>query len=138
MWLFFSITAIITAVLNIVWTLKGLDAKWFRFISLSFTAFTLCAFYTQVYQWILIEDWSALYDVVPTISKGLWFLTILSIAINSISLFKNSNTQCLFFPMPNKSDLDASLILYGRLFKYLVELPRSLISNSPSYKVVPA
>lgn len=91
MWLFFSITAIITAVLNIVWTLKGLDAKWFRFISLSFTAFTLCAFYTQVYQWILIEDWSALYDVVPTISKGLWFLTILSIAINSISLFKNSN-----------------------------------------------
>ena len=90
MWLFFGVTAIITAVLNNVWTLKSLDAQWFRFISLSLTAFTLCAFYTQVYQWILIEDWSALYDVVPTMSKVLWFLTILSIAINSISLFKNS------------------------------------------------
>ena len=88
MWLFFGTTAIITAVLNIVWTLKGLDAKWFRFISLSLTAFTLCTFYTQVYQWVLIEDWSALYDVVPTVSKALWFLTIASIIINSISLFK--------------------------------------------------
>ena len=91
MWLFFGTTAIITAVLNIVWTLKGLDAKWFRFISLSLTAFTLCTFYTQVYQWVLIEDWSALYDVVPTISKALWFLTIVSITINSISLFKKIN-----------------------------------------------
>ena len=91
MWLFLGTTAIITAVLNIVWTLKGLDAKWFRFISLSLTAFTLCTFYTQVYQWVLIEDWSALYDVVPTVSKALWFLTIASIIINSISLFKKFN-----------------------------------------------
>ena len=91
MWLFLGIVAIITAVLNIIWTLKGLDAKWFRFISLSLTAFTLCAFYTQVYQWVLIEDWSALYDVVPTVSKALWFLTIASIIINSISLFKKFN-----------------------------------------------
>lgn len=91
MWLLYGITAIITAVLNIVWTLRGRDAKWFRFISLSFTALTLCAFYTQVYQWVLIEDWSALIDVVPTTSKGLWFLTIESVIINSISLFKKIN-----------------------------------------------
>ena len=63
MWLFLGIAAIITAVLNIIWTLNGLDAKWFRFISVSLTALTLCAFYTQVYQWILIKDWSALYDL---------------------------------------------------------------------------
>ncbi len=91
MWLFLGIAAIITAVLNIIWTLNGLDAKWFRFISLSLTALTLCAFYTQVYQWILIKDWSALYDVVPTMSKALWIITILSIIINSISLFKKNN-----------------------------------------------
>ena len=78
MWLFLGIAAIITAVLNIIWTLNGLDAKWFRFISVSLTALTLCAFYTQVYQWILIKDWSALYDVVPTMSKALWIITILS------------------------------------------------------------
>lgn len=91
MWLFLGIAAIITAVLNIIWTLNGLDAKWFRFISVSLTALTLCAFYTQVYQWILIKDWSALYDVVPTMSKALWIITILSIIINSISLFKKNN-----------------------------------------------
>ena len=91
MWLFLGIAAIITAVLNIIWTLNGLDAKWFRFISLSLTALTLCAFYTEVYQWILIKDWSALYDVVPTMSKSLWIITILSIIINSISLFKKNN-----------------------------------------------
>ena len=91
MWLFLGMAAIITAVLNIIWTLNGLDAKWFRFISLSLTALTLCAFYTQVYQWILIKDWSALYDVVPTMSKALWKITILSIIINSISLFKKNN-----------------------------------------------
>lgn len=91
MWLFLGIAAIITAVLNIIWTLNSLDAKWFRFISLSLTALTLCAFYTQVYQWILIKDWSALYDVVPTMSKALWIITILSIIINSISLFKKNN-----------------------------------------------
>ena len=91
MWLFLGMAAIITAVLNIIWTLNGLDAKWFRFISLSLTALTLCAFYTQVYQLILIKDWSALYDVVPTMSKALWIITILSIIINSISLFKKKN-----------------------------------------------
>ena len=91
MWLFLGIAAIITAVLNIIWTLNDLDAKWFRFISLSLTALTLCAFYTEVYQWILIKDWSALYDVVPTMSKALWIITILSIIINSISLFKKNN-----------------------------------------------
>ena len=90
MWLFWGITATIMSVFNIIWTLRGLDAKWFRFLSLSLTAFTLCAFYTQVYQWILVEDWSALYDVVPTTSKALWSLTIFSIAINSISLFNKS------------------------------------------------
>ena len=90
MWLFWGITATIMAVFNIIWTLRGLDAKWFRFLSLSLTAFTLCAFYTQVYQWILVEDRSALYDVVPTTSKALWSLTIFSIAINSISLFNKS------------------------------------------------
>ena len=30
MWLFWGITAIIMAVFNIIWTLRGLDAKWFR------------------------------------------------------------------------------------------------------------
>ena len=88
MWLFLGVAAIITAGLNLIWTIRDQDAKWFRFISLSLTALTLCAEYSLVEKWVLKEDWSALMDVVPGMSKTLWFLTIASILINSISLFK--------------------------------------------------
>ena len=91
MWLFLSVAAVITAVLNIVWTMRNQDAKWFRFISLSLTALTLCAEYSLVEKWVLNEDWSALTDVVPSTSKVLLALTIASILINSISLFKKCN-----------------------------------------------
>lgn len=91
MWLFLGVAAIITAVLNIVWTMRNQDAKWFGFISLSLTALTLCAEYSLVEKWVLNEDWSALTDVVPGMSKVLLILTIASILINSISLFKKCN-----------------------------------------------
>jgi len=88
MWLLFGVTAIITAILNVIWTLRHREAKWFRFFSLSFTVFTLCAFYAQAARWVLGEDWSALMDVLPSTSNVLWFLTTVSVVINSISLFK--------------------------------------------------
>ena len=88
MWMLLGVAAIITAILNVIWRVKNQEAKWFRFISLSLTALTLCAFYSINAQWVLNEDWSALMDVVPTMSKALWVLTIVSILINSISLFK--------------------------------------------------
>ena len=90
MWLFFGITAIITAILNVIWTLRHREAKWFRFLSLSLTVFTVCSFYAQAAHWVLAEDWSALMDVLPTTSNMLWSLTVTSVAINSISLFKKS------------------------------------------------
>lgn len=90
MWLLFGIIAIITALLNVIWTLRHREAKWFRFFRLSFIIFTLCAFYAQAAQWVLVEDWSALMDVLPNISNILWFLTMTSVVINSISLFKKS------------------------------------------------
>lgn len=88
MWLFFGIAAIITALLNIAWTIRHCEAKWFGIISLSFTAFTLCAFLSEANGWVLMEDWSALMDVLPSASKVLWVLTIASVVINCISLFK--------------------------------------------------
>lgn len=87
MWLFFGISAIITAILNVIWTLRHREAKWFRYFSLSFTLFTVCSFYAQAAHWVLAEDWSALMDVLPTTSNMLWFLAVASVAINSISLF---------------------------------------------------
>lgn len=91
MWIILGVAAVVTAILNIIWTMKNQDAQWFRFISMSLTALTLCVFYSTNAEWVLNEDWSALMDVVPTMSKALWGLTIASIVINSISLFKKGS-----------------------------------------------
>ena len=56
MWLFFGAIAVAAALLNVIWTIRGREAKWFRFISLSFTAFTLCAFYGAGAEWVVNED----------------------------------------------------------------------------------
>ena len=91
MWMVLGVAAIITAILNVVWSTSNRDAKWFRFASLSLTALTLCAFYSADAKWVLNKDWAALMDVVPIMSKALWVLTTLSILINSISLFRKSD-----------------------------------------------
>ena len=91
MWLMFGIGAIITAFLNIIWAGTEEKAKKYRFLSLSLTALTLCSFYSQVSVWVAHEDWGALLDVVPSISAALWILTISSVVINSVSLFKSKN-----------------------------------------------
>ena len=83
-----GIVAIIFAVLNIVFTLKKKSAELYRFLSLSFTALTVCAFYSSAARDVAEKDWSALMDTVPTISTALWVLVLISILINSISLFK--------------------------------------------------
>ena len=54
MWLLFGISAIIMAVFNVVWTIRHREAKWFRFISLSCTALTLCGFYSQANRWAVL------------------------------------------------------------------------------------
>lgn len=87
MWIVFGIGAIITAIAGFICFVKHREAKWFRFASLSLTALTLCAFFSQVANWTQAEDWAAIIDVVPTLSALLWILTILSILLNSISLF---------------------------------------------------
>lgn len=82
-----GIAAIIFAVLNIVFTLKKKSAELYRFLSLSFTALTVCAFYSSAARDAAEKDWSALMDTVPTISTALWVLVLISILINSVSLF---------------------------------------------------
>ena len=93
MWIFFGIGAIITAIAGVICFVKHREAKWFRFASLSLTALTLCAFFSQVAGWAQAEDWSAMIDVVPTLSTLLWVLTVLSILLNSISLFAKKQAK---------------------------------------------
>ena len=86
MWLLFGIIAIIAAIMNVVWTIRHREAEWFRYISLSFTALTLCAFYSMAKQWVLTSAASQLLDVMPTLSYVLWILTIASVLLNGICL----------------------------------------------------
>ena len=88
MCLLFGTAAIIAAIFNVIWTVRRREAKWFRFISLSFTALTLCAYYSLANHWVSTNAADQLLDVMPTLSKLLWFLTVASIILNSVSLFK--------------------------------------------------
>lgn len=83
-----GIVVIIFAVLSIVFTLKKRNTELYRYLSLSFTALTVCAFYSSAARGVAEKDWSALMDTVPTISTALWVLVLISILINSVSLFK--------------------------------------------------
>lgn len=94
MWLFLGLGAIVFAILNVVSSFRNKESKWYRFISLSLTALTVCSTYYDEAMRVVEEDWSGLMDIMPTMSKALWVCVVLSILINSISLFrenKNSN-----------------------------------------------
>lgn len=91
MWLILGIVSIIFALLNVIFAIKNKSSKWYRFCSLSLTALTVVAFYSDAASRVVKEDWAGLMDTMPTFKKVLWVLVILSIAINSISLFKEND-----------------------------------------------
>lgn len=88
MWLLFGLAAIAAAGCNLLWAAKGKDSRRFMFISLSFTALTLCATYSADARWVINQDWSALADVTPTMASSLWFCTIVSILLNGVTVFQ--------------------------------------------------
>ena len=88
LWLIFGVTAIITAIVNVVLTLMNKDGKLFGFSSLVLTIFTLCDFYGKAADWVVKEDWAALMDVLPYTAKTLWVFAVVSVIINSISLIE--------------------------------------------------
>ena len=85
MWLVMGFGAIIFAILNLVWTSKQKNSKWFGFISVSLTALTACSFYSDAAMHVANEDWGGLMDVLPSMSKALWVCVIISILVNSIT-----------------------------------------------------
>ena len=88
MWLFFEISAIIFTGFNLIYSFKSKNEKWFRFAALSFTALTVCSFYSDGAMRVLNEDWGGLMDIMPTMSKALWVCVGISILLNSVSLFR--------------------------------------------------
>jgi hypothetical protein len=91
MWFVLGAGAIIFAALNVVWSFRNKESKWFRFVSLALTALTICAFYSDGAVRVVHEDWGGLMDIMPTMSKALWVCVMASIIINSVSLFRNKS-----------------------------------------------
>ena len=86
MWLVMGAGAIVFAILNLAWAAKQKKSNCFGFISLSLTALTVCAFYSDAAMRVINEDWGGLMDVLPSMSKMLWICVIISILANSIML----------------------------------------------------
>ena len=87
MWLFLGSASIITAVLNLISWIQGKETSYYRFASVSLTALTMCAFYSDSAGRVRVEDWAGLMDIMPAMSKALWVCVIASILINGITLF---------------------------------------------------
>lgn len=88
MWLFLGISAMIFTGFNLIYSFKNKNEKWFRFGAISFTALTVCSFYSDEAMRVLNEDWGGLMDIMPTMSKALWVCVGISILLNSVSLFQ--------------------------------------------------
>ena len=88
MWLVFGAAALILAMLNIYQYTSRKPTKWFRFLSLAMTAFTVCSFYGHLNVWVEVGDWAVLMDVVPFMAKAIWVLVGASVVINGITLFE--------------------------------------------------
>ena len=82
MWVVLGLIAIVATLINLYMYKTGKDYRLAMAVGLSFTALTLVAEYRLVSNWVKVEDWSALLDVVPGMEKALWFLTIASILLN--------------------------------------------------------
>jgi membrane-associated HD superfamily phosphohydrolase len=82
MWLLLGLIAIIATCINLYKYRTGQDYKLAMAMGLSFTALTVVADYSMVSDWVKVEDWSALLDVVPGMARALWVLTIISILLN--------------------------------------------------------
>ena len=82
MWILLGFIALIATCINLYLYRVGREYKLAMAMALSFTALTLVAQYSMVFNWVKKEDWSALLDVVPTMEKPLWVLTSISIIVN--------------------------------------------------------
>lgn len=89
MWIILGSSAAITALLNLIFLLRGKSVRWLGVLSLSLTALAVCAIYQLAAGSVIQEDWSALADTVPTMAKFIWIFTVLSMVINGIALLKS-------------------------------------------------
>ena len=83
MWLFLGISAMIFTGFNLIYSFKNKNEKWFRFAAISFTALTVCSFYSDGAMRVLNEDWGGLMDIMSTMSRALWVCVGISILLRT-------------------------------------------------------
>ena len=116
MWLFLGISAIIFTGFNLICSFKSKNEKWFRFGAISFTALTICSFYSDGAMRVLNEDWGGLMDIMPTMSKALWVCVGISILAEAHSAGLcvyncNCSTLSVFSSLPPLRKLSISGLL---------------------------
>ncbi|ACQ69133.1 MAG: hypothetical protein IKG65_01320 [Exiguobacterium sp.] len=87
MWIIFGLAAIGATLINLTVFMMEKDYKLPMAIALSLVALTLCAEYSLLNMWVEAKDWAAIMDVVPGMSRALWFLTIAAIFMNILPIF---------------------------------------------------
>ncbi len=84
LWIFFAIGVFVFTLLNII-EIFNKHQKWgtiHALLALSFTALFLVSEIHMVNYWVLVEDWSAILDVVPSLTIMLSVITAVSIVVN--------------------------------------------------------
>ncbi|WP_214690942.1 MULTISPECIES: hypothetical protein [unclassified Exiguobacterium] len=87
MWIIFGLAAIGATLINLTVFMMEKDYKLPMAIALSLVALTLCAEYSLLNMWVEAKDWAAITDVVPGMSRALWFLTVAAIFLNILPIF---------------------------------------------------
>ncbi|VXB18714.1 conserved membrane hypothetical protein [Exiguobacterium sp. 8H] len=87
MWIIFGLAAIGATLINLTVFMMEKDYKLPMAIALSLVALTLCAEYSLLNMWVEAKDWAAILDVVPGMSRALWFLTVAAIFMNILPIF---------------------------------------------------
>ncbi|MDX5981904.1 hypothetical protein SIL77_11565 [Exiguobacterium profundum] len=82
-----GLAAIGATLINLTVFMMEKDYKLPMAIALSLVALTLCAEYSLLNMWVEAKDWAAITDVVPGMSRALWFLTIAAIFMNILPIF---------------------------------------------------
>ena len=86
MWLLFGVIAVLATFINLYLYKTSRTYYFAMAIGLSFTILTLTASYSMVSNWVNVENWTALSDVVPTMSIAFWILASLSILLNILPI----------------------------------------------------
>lgn len=93
MWIILGFLTAVMTFMNLYRFNKRKDYKLYMALALTLTALENTAHYNLVSNWVLLEDWTALLDVVPSMEIALWAFTIISITLNLSPVLLASRTQ---------------------------------------------